>query len=491
MSNYLVTIVPKSWIVCVLLCSKIRAVSGFVGASVETRSAISSSSSSNGLLHTSTLLQSSSSSNNNDEDAAEMKQKAEELREQIRRMEETMGAERQRRQEDQDLLIPEKEKVATMLADVDKLTLKNKKVLVVGANGRLGSMVCRYLLRSHPEIEELVAAVHVVGENSNTGRGYGRLSYEVGAEDGRGSIGAAWMGDETYTQSFQYDDETMSTYNLNKLRIVEVELLDPVQCDTIVQTSGNPPDCVIWCATDFNANTPRAVSGLNVAFLFRAIADPQKGRVEIEGLQNMLNSLTKARKNAQWTARLTGGSIPGQQSPTSTTTTPATTSSVASSSSTTTEGSSQDNDEDEDDNPLSFVLVSPAPEVLGNFETPFGEFNAIKRQGEEMLLNDYPSLGKKMVVQMGRYDDNFVEEGQQIQIDEYKKNILTNRIENEIENENDNENNNEGQKKDTKYTRRINRRDAAKFAVDALTDPSLVNKKVRIWTKEKGDDKKK
>ena len=57
----------------------------------------------------------------------------------------------------------------------------NKRVLILGANGRLGSMVTRHLLRTHgKETKEVLAAVHFVGQA--TTRGYGRLSwYEVGA----------------------------------------------------------------------------------------------------------------------------------------------------------------------------------------------------------------------------------------------------------------------------------------------------------------------
>jgi hypothetical protein len=101
--------------------------------------------------------------------------------------------------------------------------LDGKNILLVGANGRLGSMVCRRLLRQYPEIANVVAMVHVVGENSETSRGYGRLAYEVGAEDGRGSIGPAWSAEER-TATFEFDEEIMTPYNLQKLRIVECEV---------------------------------------------------------------------------------------------------------------------------------------------------------------------------------------------------------------------------------------------------------------------------
>ena len=101
--------------------------------------------------------------------------------------------------------------------------LDGKRILLVGANGRLGSMVCRKLLRTYPEIKELVAMVHVVGENSGTSRGYGRLSYEVGAEDGRGTINPAWDLQDRNAY-FEFDEEVMSDYNLDKLRVVECEV---------------------------------------------------------------------------------------------------------------------------------------------------------------------------------------------------------------------------------------------------------------------------
>ncbi|KAI2509859.1 hypothetical protein MHU86_4570 [Fragilaria crotonensis] len=286
------------------------------------------------------------------------------------------------------------------------MSLRKKRILVLGANGRVGSMVCRYLLRNHPEIEELVAAVHYVGENSPTARGYGRLSYEVGAEDGVGTIGPAWSADDR-TATFRFSDE-MKDYNLNKIRVVPVELLDPVQCNTITEGV----DSIIYCATDFNGNTPRAVSGLNIGFLFRAIADPTKGRVEIEGLRNILGGLKNNLQSKAWNER---------------------------------EG------------------LQPAFGGI-NFETPFGTFNGLKREGEDILKNEFPSL-TYTILQMARYDDNFVEESLDITLQEPS-----------IVDDDD-------LKKESR--RRINRRDAARAAVDALTNEELVGKSVQVWTVQK------
>lgn len=359
-----------------------------------------------------------------DEEAARLQKKAEEIREQIRNMEEELGGERKRNYD----MPPPPTQTALEDAVIGK-SLRRKRVLVVGANGRLGSMVCRYLLRNNPDTE-VVAAVHYVGEDSFTSRGYGRLSYEVGAEDGVGNIGAAWSAEDRVA-TFEYSDD-MKDYNLRNLRLVEVELLDPVQCETIVEGV----DSVVWCATDFNGNSPRAISGLNVAFLFRAIVDSTKGRVEIEGLQNMLGALKKNLQDRKWKSG--GGGSDGSSS-----------------------SLSGPND------PTNFVLVSPAPGIFGNSETTLGEFNAMKRQAEQMLVNDFPSLSHS-ILQLGLFDDNFVEEDLEL----LREDAAGAEVEGEVD-------------KDA-YRIRINRRDAAKAVVEALTDETLENKAVKVWTALRG-----
>jgi hypothetical protein len=342
-----------------------------------------------------------------EEEAERLQQQAEILRQQIRDMEQSLERTRKPRNVDS---------VPSMNAGdaLDgPMTLRNKRILVAGANGRLGSLVCRHLLRDHPEIGEVVAAVHVVSEQSPTARGYARLSYEVGAEDGIGSIGPAWSSADERAATFQFDPTTMGEYNLQKLRIVECELLDPVQCNSVCENV----DAVIWCATDFNGNTPRAVSGLNVAFLFRALASPTKGRVEIEGLQNMLGALKLSRQE-KW--RRNGGI----------------------------EATSD---------PVNFVLVSMVPEAYGNYETPFGEFNGLKRQAEQLIRNDFPSLSYA-VLQMGQYDDNFIPDGTEVVIQE-------------------------DDAFDIKTKRRlIARHDAAVAAVEALLNPNLVGSTVQVYS---------
>jgi len=80
-----------------------------------------------------------------------------------------------------------------------------------------------------------------------------------------------------YTQLFYDQAQYVISCQIYK-RVVEVELLDPMQCMTITEDV----DSVIWCATDFDGNRPKSVASLNAAFLFRAIASPTKARVEIE-----------------------------------------------------------------------------------------------------------------------------------------------------------------------------------------------------------------
>ena len=126
---------------------------------------------------------------------------------------------------------------------------------------------------------------------------------------------------------------------------------------------------------------------------------------------------------------------------------------------------------DGENDPTSFVLVSPAPTALDNFETPFGEFNAIKRQGEGVVKNDFPSL-TNTVLQMSRYDDNFVEESLEL------KYIF--------ENERDTEETVDNDKPVERSNRRINRRDAARAAVNALLDENLAGQTVEVWTATRG-----
>ena len=241
-----------------------------------------------------------------------------------------------------------------------------------------------------------------------------------------------------------------------------LQLLDPVQCKTIVDDA--KCDVVVWCATDFNGSTPRSLSGgsgplSGLPFLFRAVADPDKGRVEVEGLQNMLGALKTFKqeaiqRNRQLTAFGSGSrSMPEEIEVISET----------------------EKQKDDPTRGVDFLLVSSCPDALSNFETPFGTFWDIKRQGEDMIPQDFPSL-KYSVLQFAMYEDNFVKEDLDFKLMEVVNEaprILP-----------------EGQEpeppKKQQKVRRINRRDAARAVGEALVDPDYHNKKIQVWTNEVG-----
>jgi hypothetical protein len=263
--------------------------------------------------------------------------------------------------------------------------------------------------------------------------------------DDRGDQG----GNDTNAAYFQFTDE-MKGYNLQNLRVVDVELLDPVQCLTITENV----DCVIWCATDFDGNIPRSIAApLNLAFLLRAVSKPTKGRVEIEGLTNILSGLKNSQQSRRWMQRKSLESSTGET--------------VVSSST----GNSNLTEQASSNEPISLVLVSASESAFDDFETPFGSFKGLKRDGERIATQDFPSLST-CVLRMSRYDDTFVEEDLDI------------RREEEVGDRSKGEETLEEQSNIRMITkrRRINRRDAARAAVDTLTDPSCKGKIFNVWT---------
>ena len=367
------------------------------------------------------------------EEARRLQQQAEQLRQQIREMESKLSRSDSVKNNN-DLYI--KNSSSSLQDSSVGKSLKNKRVLVVGANGRLGSMICKDLLRNHgSEIQELIAAVHFVGEAST--RGWGRLSYEIGAEDGRGSIGAAWSEERDAT--FEYTQD-MQEYHLNKVRIVDVEVLDPNQVRAICEDV----DCIIYAATDFDGNQPRSIAGFNPALLFRAVASPTKGRVEIEGIQNVLGAFTDTNMDRVRLNRLMKND----------------------------NGDSSTLQDTAKHQPTQFILVSTAPDAFGAWETPFGEFNGLKRQAEGILRNDFPSL-THTILQFAKFEDNFVQEGLDLCIDsKHAKGIVQDTDDDDQKNDED----------ESRSNRRINRRDAARATVQALTEEEWTGKTLQLYT---------
>jgi len=120
------------------------------------------------------------------------------------------------------------------------------------------------------------------------------------------------------------------------------------------------------------------------------------------------------------------------------------------------------------------VLVTSSPTALSDFETPFGEFNGLKRQGESIIQSDFPSL-THTILQMSKFEDNFVEESLDLLYDIDPG-----------ENACDEAESNSSEINFQKSRRKINRRDAARAAVNALLDETLEGRTVEVWTALRG-----
>jgi len=103
-----------------------------------------------------------------------------------------------------------------------------------------------------------------------------------------------------------------------------------------------------------------------------------------------------------------------------------------------------------------------APAEVEEFETRFGEFNGLKWQAEQITKQDFPS-SLHTILQFGKHEDNFAEEGMK---------VLKGTSDDGVMHKGDN---------DMHHTR-INRKDATRAALDALTDATLEGKTVKAWT---------
>ena len=211
-------------------------------------------------------------------------------------------------------------------------------VAVAGANGRVGSMICRELLRNHPQ----VTVRALVRDAQNPYEGYGRLSYEVGAEDGKMDLRPAWSRGEdggfAQPATMEFDENVMATYGLDRLEIRECEL----RYAKDVEAALSDVDAVVYCATSFNNFRQRLPDRLDEAagriaqggmalFELRfgdALFGKQRGRgdgaensdaskerraeargktADVEGLENTLRVVQKSRARRASLAALTGG----------------------------------------------------------------------------------------------------------------------------------------------------------------------------------------
>ena len=117
-------------------------------------------------------------------------------------------------------------------------------------------------------------------------------------------------------------------------------------------------------------------------------------------------------------------------------------------------------------------------DAFGSFETPYAEFNGLKRQGERLVMEDFPSI-THTVLQMGKYDDNFVSEGQELQYEmAIEDTVVVDGVVNAIK---QGVGGGDTIVKDG-MQKRINRRDAARAAVEALLSEDIDRKKVQVYT---------
>lgn len=223
--------------------------------------------------------------------------------------------------------------VASLLSTTLALKLPRCTIAVAGANGRVGSSVCRTLLREHPQ----VTVRALVRSASDPYKGYGRLSYEVGAEDGKMDLKAAWaMDDETgrfaSPQTMEFDEDVQAGYGLDRLEIRECELRYAKDVDAAL----SDVDAVVWCASAFNSIRQRIPDQLDEAargidqrgmalFELRlgkaffgeeekadgsdpARREAARGKTaDEEGLQNAVKTLDATRRRRSTLAELTGG----------------------------------------------------------------------------------------------------------------------------------------------------------------------------------------
>ncbi|KAL1528447.1 hypothetical protein AB1Y20_009793 [Prymnesium parvum] len=204
-------------------------------------------------------------------------------------------------------------------------------IAVAGANGRVGSMVCRELLRAHTAV-----TVRALVRTASDVSGFERLSYEVGAEDGAMELRPAWRLDEQTGRlaapaTVQFDDEVQRGFGLARLELRECEL----RAAREVEEALADVDGVIFCATSFDTARRRLpdrvdeaagrLASAGMALFELRLGDAIFGKApraggadapaaselrgktaDVEGLQNVLSALARNRKRRASLAELSG-----------------------------------------------------------------------------------------------------------------------------------------------------------------------------------------
>jgi len=198
-------------------------------------------------------------------------------------------------------------------------------VVVVGANGRVGSKVVTELLRKHSKVRVRALV------RSTRSLSYSRLSYEVGAEDGKQDLRPALERDDDGAfgqRTVDYDVDVQGSYGLERLEIIVGDVRYPPDVRRAIAGA----DCVIFCATtfgerrtrlperldDFNRNVAdfgASVFELRLPFFGRAAEDDKaaarkastKGKTADEdGVQVVLDELGRELSRRSQLAALAG-----------------------------------------------------------------------------------------------------------------------------------------------------------------------------------------
>jgi len=170
-------------------------------------------------------------------------------------------------------------------------SLKGATILVCGANGFVGSRVVRNLLRMPDGPAEVRAVVRDAGKLES----FSRLSYEIGAEEGKGTISPVWV---TRDVSFEGTEE-MKGYGLGKVKVLSGDLLD----SAFVKDAVSGCDSVVYCAVpDSNP-----LASLAPDALFKKLLGSRDtmvdGSVEAEGVQLVATSLSMELKRRNFRSK--------------------------------------------------------------------------------------------------------------------------------------------------------------------------------------------
>ena len=168
-------------------------------------------------------------------------------------------------------------------AAVSAPSLKGTTVLVCGANGYVGSRVVRDLLRMRDGPSEVRAVVRD-SEETDT---FARLSFEIGAEEGKGTISPVWV---TRQVSFE-GTEAMRDYGLSKIKVLSGDLLDA----EFVGDAVRGIDAVVFCA-----GSSSALAAFVPSAIFRRLQGKKgtvvAGSVAAEGVELISKALAAELK---------------------------------------------------------------------------------------------------------------------------------------------------------------------------------------------------